>query len=193
MNLFRKIRKLIKNRSGAALVEFTLVSPLLFITTFGILEFSNVMWQYQQADIATRLAVRLAATRDSVVTGLPDCGVATSEPAGTDCADVSGSDSWSVSCNAGSPGGSCNAATIARIMTEIHKVNPNIPASNVQIEYSGAGLGFVGLGRPVPIVTVRVTNLTANYIAIGNLVGFANSFTMPDFVASIPAEDLTGT
>lgn len=43
---------------GVILIETLLVLPVLLITCFGILEFSNVMWQREQLQIGVRDAAR---------------------------------------------------------------------------------------------------------------------------------------
>ena len=55
----------------------------------------------------------------------------------------------------------------------------------------GAGLGFVGRGAPVPMVTVRLTGMTYDFIAIDDLLGFG-AITMPGFDATLVGEDLNG-
>jgi Flp pilus assembly protein TadG len=56
---------------GAALVEFALVAPLLFLLLFGIVEFGFVFNDYQ----SVRQGVR-DATRAAVVDNVPNCQVA---------------------------------------------------------------------------------------------------------------------
>src|SRR5260221_5406472 len=50
-----------RNRSGAALVEFTLVAPLLVTLAFGMLAFGRGLYQYQQVVNGVRDAARYLA------------------------------------------------------------------------------------------------------------------------------------
>jgi Flp pilus assembly protein TadG len=49
------------NRSGAAMVEFTLVTPLLVLLAFGMFGFGRALYQYQQVVNGVRDAARYLA------------------------------------------------------------------------------------------------------------------------------------
>ena len=68
---------------------------------------------------------------------------------------------------------------------------PRITADNVEVRFAGAGLGFVGRGSPVPIVTVRLVNMTFDFVVMDDLLGFGQ-VAMPTFDASLVGEDLNG-
>ncbi|MGD9966262.1 MAG: TadE/TadG family type IV pilus assembly protein [Hyphomonadaceae bacterium] len=186
-----RFKRFHRNESGATLVEHTLVFMLLMVLTFGLIEFGVVLYQYNAAETATAVGARYAATRGPVVTGISDCGVATSASAGTWCRNVTGSNSWSITCNANAPSGGCQAAALTELVTEMRRFSPNIEAQNVQVVLRGVGLGFVGRGAPVPMVTVRLTGMQYNFIALDDLLGFG-ALTMPGFDASVVGEDLNG-
>jgi Flp pilus assembly protein TadG len=186
MRVFVKFRR---NRSGAVLVEHTLVFLMLMVLTFGLIEFGLVLYQYNAAETATFAGARFIATRGPVLTGVSDCGVATTAAAGTRCSDVAGSTGWSLTCNASAPSGNCQAAALNQLVAEMQRFYPNIEAQNVQVELNGAGLGFVGRGAPVPMVTVRLTGMTYEFIAMDNLLGFGD-LIMPGFDATLVGEDL---
>lgn len=188
MKRFRKFRA---NESGATLVEHTLVFMLLMLLTFGLIEFGVVLYQYNAAETATAVGARFAATRGPMVSGLSDCGVTTSASAGTWCRNVTGSDTWSVTCNASAPSGACQGTALTALVTEMRRFAPNIEAQNVQVVLRGAGLGFVGRGSPVPMVTVRLTGMQYDFIALDDLLGFG-TLTMPGFDATVVGEDLNG-
>ena len=187
----RLIRRFTKAVSGAVLVEHTLVFVLLMLLTFGLIEFGIVLYQYNAAETATAVGVRYVATRGPVVTGLPDCGVATTATAGTMCASVSGASTWTVTCNAAAPSGGCQGAVLNALVAEMQRFDPSIEAQNVQVVLRGVGLGFVGRGTPVPMVTVRLTGMTYDFIALDDLLGFG-TVTMPGFDATLTGEDLNG-
>ncbi len=190
----RRLKDLKSDESGATLVEFTLVLLIMLTMTFGIIEFGYAGFQWANAEAATQRGVRLAATRDAAITGIPDCGTGVSGLSpGQPCSDAAGSYTWSTTCNAGAGGANCNAATLALIVAEMQRSYPDLTAANVNVTFSGAGLGFQGLGRPVPIVSVELTGLTFDFIALDGLIGLPDQINMPAFRASITAEDLQGT
>lgn len=171
------------------MIEYALVAPLLIMLTFGIAEFSLIFWQWNAAEKATHLGARLAATRGPVMIGVPDCGVATTVRAGTNCRNVAGSDSWVVICDGSAPGASCDAVQMAAIATEMQAIFPRIQLANVVFEFRGVGLGFVGRGSPVPAISVSLQNLTYDYVALAAFTGAA-SINLPAFRATLIGEDL---
>ena len=62
--------RLLRDVAGATMIEFTLVAPLFFVLTFGIVEFGNAFFQYNQAAKAAELGARLATVSDPVWTPL---------------------------------------------------------------------------------------------------------------------------
>lgn len=187
----RPIRGFRDNESGAVLIEYTLVFTMLMVLTFGLIEFGVALHQYNAAETATGVGARYIATRGPVVTGISDCGVTTSATAGTSCAAVSGSATWTITCNAGSPSGACQSTVLNALVARMQQFAPEIQAQNVQVVLRGSGLGYVGRGAPVPMVTVRLTGMTYNFIAIDDLMGFG-AITMPGFDASLVGEDFNG-
>ncbi|MGE0662164.1 MAG: TadE/TadG family type IV pilus assembly protein [Hyphomonadaceae bacterium] len=187
MRSFLRFRQ---NQTGAALVEHTLVFMMLMILTFGLIEFGIVLYQYNAAEKATAVGARFIATRGPVVTGLPDCGPGVNVNgmnAGATCPATN----WETVCNASAPSGGCQAAVLNALVVEMQRFSPDIEAQNVQVVLRGAGLGFVGRGSPVPMVTVRLTGMQYDFIALDDLLGFG-TLTMPGFDATVVGEDLNG-
>lgn len=187
-----RIRSLRDNSQGASLAEFALILPVLLILIFGILEIGYFAWQIQQGTIASKRAIRIAATRSLLVPGaIPDCGP--SQPsaavAGTRCSDIPDFSVWAV-CNGDGTGGAACGPDIPRIAQEVASFYPAVDPENIRIEISGAGLGFVGMGRPVPLVTVQFLNVDYEFIALGGLADLAG-IRMPSMSASAAAEDLS--
>jgi len=177
-----------RDERGSTLVEAAVIFPVVLTLTFGVMEFGNAFYQWILAEKATQHGVRHAVTSRMIATGVPDCGVATSEPAGTPCRLVAGSTTWSRTCT--SAGGSgCDGTAFNALVAQMQSVYPRITAANVVIEYSGLGLGFVGRGSPVPNVTVSLRNMTFNFVALDGLAGL-RSIPMPDFRAALSGEDL---
>ena len=54
------------SEAGAAAVELAIIFPFLLMVTFGILEFSFVLYQMNMAEKATQFGVRKAVTWDPV-------------------------------------------------------------------------------------------------------------------------------
>ncbi len=184
-----RLKQFRKDNQGASLVEFTLLFPLLLALTFGIVETGYILYKQNTAQKATQLGGRYLSTRAPLVTGLTDCGVATAADAGTDCVNVPGADSWSVSCSNGS-GGNCDAAIFADVLAEMQSVYPNLQASNLEVIFSGTGLGYVGRGKPVPAITVRLNNLTYNYAVLDKIVGISSALNLDKAQSTLIAEDI---
>lgn len=187
----RPIKRFNDDKSGAVMIEYTLVFVMLMVLTFGLIEFGAAFHQYNAAETATGAGARYVATRGPVVTGIADCGVNTSANAGTPCASVAGSSAWTITCNAGAPSGACQATVLNGLVARMQQFAPEIQAQNVQVVLRGSGLGYVGRGSPVPFVTVRLTGMTYNFIAIDDLLGFG-AVTMPGFDSTLVGEDLNG-
>lgn len=180
-----------RDTGGAVLVEYSIVFTILMMLTFGLIEFGLAFYQSNAAETATAAGARYVATRGPIVTGIADCGVATSATAGTPCSSVSGSSTWTLTCNAAAPAAGCQAAVLTGLVARMQQFAPRVQAQNVQVVMRGAGLGFVGRGAPVPMVTVRLTGMTYDFIVLDDLLGFGR-LTMPSFDATIVGEDLNG-
>lgn len=55
------VRRLRRDRDGAALLEATVVMPFLLVLGFGLFEFSNALYQYHVITVGVREAARFAA------------------------------------------------------------------------------------------------------------------------------------
>lgn len=201
-----RLQQILRDERGAALIEATIVMPLVLILTFGLLEFGNAFWQYHTAEKATAAGVRWLATRHGVLgtaaaetteelytAVVLDCFVSTNAAAGTPCSQVNtgeGQDkptSWTETCS-GAGGGDCNADVMAALLTEMRRYAPFLTADNVTVELRGSDLGFVGRGRAVPLITVRTTGLNFDFVTLDALLGFG-PIAMPSFASTLVAED----
>ena len=196
--MMRRLRSLRRDRRGATLVEATIVFPLVLVLTFGLVEFGYALWQYHAVEKATAAGARFLAARhglrgaDALSTELytasvPDCFVSSSQPLGTPCSHVAGATGWSQACS-GSGGGSCSAGVMSSLLTQMQTYAPFLTASNVTVQFQGTGMGFIGRGRPIPLVTVQTSGLTYNFVVMNNLLGLG-PITMPPFSTTLPAED----
>jgi hypothetical protein len=78
------------------------------------------------------------------------------------------------------------------LLLRMQRMNPRIEADNIELHYSGSGLGFAGdpNGMQVaPIVTVKLKGM--EFVPITTFL-FAR-IPMPDFRTSLTAEDSVGT
>ena len=187
-------RKLIRDNSGATMLEFTVGAVLFFGIIFAIADFTRALWLWNSAEKATQIGVRAAIITDPVATELAtfDCDNA-SISLGTKCSDPLATSFGTIICTGA--GGSCgggytfDAAAANRILSRMQVAYPSLQLANVNFEYRDVGLGFAGREGPVPSVTVRLTGLTLNFIALGAF-GLTN-ITMPDFKSTLIGEDLS--
>ena len=186
------ITDFVKNKAATALAEFALILPVLMLLIFSILDIGFIAWQFQQGEIASKRAVRLAATRSLLVPGaIPDCGPAqpSTSVAGTRCSNIADYSVWATCRGDGSGDAACGA-DIVRVAQEISSFYPAANPDDIVIEFSGAGLGFVGMGHPVPLITVRFVNVDFQFVFLGTLANLAG-IQMPEMSASATGEDLT--
>lgn len=194
----RRLRPLLCDERGAALVETTIVFPLLLLLTFGLLEFGDAFWRYHTVEKATAIGARWLATRHGVAGNaalsdelytavVPDCFVNTSAAPGTACSQVAGAASWSQTCS-GAGGGACSDTVMSGLLAQMQQYAPFITAANVRVQLRGSTMGFVGRGRAIPLVTVETTGLTYNFVTLNSLLGFG-PIAMPAFATTFVAED----
>ena len=191
--------RLLRDRSGATAAEFALVLPLLLILIFGVIDGARFIWEYNRAEKATQVGVRVATVVNALPSGLVDAeyvGVGGLTQGDLIPASALGSMVCSrTACTcAGTcpPTGTVNFAAFDTIVDRMKDMRPDITANNVRVEYRGSGLGFAGNpnGMEVsPLVTVRLTGLT--FTPITSLL-LAN-MTLPDLSSTLTAEDSSGT
>lgn len=193
------VRRLHRDERAAALIEATIIFPLLLILTFGLVEFGHAFWRYHAAEKATNAGARWLSTRHGVrgelapltnelyTAVVPDCFEPTNLPPGTPCAQVAGATSWDETCS-GAGGGACSGAVMSALLTEMQRFAPFLTAANLEVEFQGSAMGYVGRGRAVPLVTVRTTGLTFDFVAMDDLLGLG-PITMPSFATTFVAED----
>lgn len=194
---------LFRNDHAAAAAEFALVLPLLILLFFGIIDAGRFMWEWNRAEKATQMGVRFAAVTAPVLNGLDDSysfsvsgGIPQGSPVPATSFDSATCDNSACTCTPA--GGFCSAtsrsaAAFTAVRTRMTGFYPQIKDANVQIIYKNVGLGFAGDpdGSDIsPLITVKLRGLT--FRPISCLV-FGCSIAMPDFSASLTAEDLSGS
>lgn len=199
-------RPLARDESGATMVEFTLVSVLLFSLTFAIVEFALYSYQMNAAEKAAEAGVRLAvesnpvagalATYNAVTDGgfLPGENLTLGSLAGftVSCGNVTCTCGAGACASIGGGGFGFDAAAFNAILARVQAIFPRVQPANMVVEYRHVGLGFAGRPGPdiVPVVMVRFSNLTYNVVAMD---AFGLGVTLPLTAASsvMTGEDLS--
>ncbi|MBN2359342.1 MAG: hypothetical protein JXR83_07800 [Deltaproteobacteria bacterium] len=189
---------LMRDERGGQLAEFALVIGLLFVVGIFMFEMTRFSMRAAMAEYATQLAVRIAAVRPPICSGVPDvnerAGGSTAR-FGTMCSDAS------VPC-APVATQSCAGAAGDPVVDEIFgTIQPLLPAgatpANLQFTYEPTGLGFLG-GPYVPMTSVSLQNLQHQFILpLGQLFapwggggGGTGAVALGPLTATLPSEDL---
>lgn len=194
----RLVRNLLKSTTGGMTLEFALVCIPLLLITVGIMEYAFALFQWNTAEKATQFGVRTATVSHPVAEGLDSFN------------GKSGSNEWGdkpmapfantpVVCNGAttqcSNGFTFSASAHNRIVDKMRELYPRIAVNNVVVEYRPVGLGFVGRCGAVPSVTVRLQNMSYDFVLIDSLLSLvggpgAASLAMPSFASTMVGEDL---
>jgi hypothetical protein len=212
--MIMRLRHIGRDQSGTTTIEFTIVALLFLLLTFGLVEFGNMFWQYNSASKAAQLGARLAAVSNPVWSGLvslEDTGtpgaawetdyVVTCDGVGAgNCTGLGAGeyDDEAMEClvfgrsQATPPCDTeCDPAGVDADEAGMCDRFARIAPENVIVTYSHTGLGFAGRpGGPVPTVTVQLTDLTFEFLALGDLLGLQD-ITMPPFTVTMTGEDLS--
>jgi len=205
------IQRFAKSEDGAAMVEMTIVSSLLFALVLGFVDFGYAFYQWNEATKAVQIGARLASISDPVVSNLT-----ASAPIATPGAPIAAGAYGPFVCKytgatgACSNGGTFDAVAFSRIFrgdtaNTANDVCPALAANqrpgmchffaglhrdNVVVTYSATGLGYqTRLGGPVPTITVNLQNLTFQFFFLKGLMGF-NDISMPSMLSTVTGEDL---
>ena len=156
------------------MVEFGIAFPVLLLLSFGLLEFSLVVFDYQRAAEATRAGVR------HTIISAPIANTATILSGSViTCTSADGA----VSCAGGSPHTDADAHFQA-LLDEMQGIYPTLEASNVIVTYEGTDVGeedeFGGL---FPLVTLELTGVRHDMI-VGHLIGI-DYIEFPGFTTTV--------
>jgi hypothetical protein len=201
------------DQRGTTTIEFTIVVFLFLLLTFGLVEFGNMFWQYNSAAKAAQLGARLAAVSNPVWGELPNLE-STGTPGSAwevdytvscdgDSEDCDGTftgdyDDVAMDCLVFGRSESdppcdteCNPAGIDAGEAGMCDRFGRIAPENVIVTYSHTGLGFAGRpGGPVPTITLQLTGLQFEFLALGDLLDLP-PITMPPFTVTMTGEDLS--
>lgn len=155
---------LARDTNGSALLEFTLVFPLLLVVVLGIIDVGLLVFRYAGVSNATYNGVRYAVVSNPVATGVnaPTTGK-NGTVNGQSCSDSSGTptacNEIDIYCIADSgTSGSCKKVdgtasgyafdngAFQRILDKMNSVSLGVPIKRqeVKISYQSTGLGYVG-------------------------------------------------
>lgn len=196
---------ILRDESGATLVEFAIVIAVFLLLMFGLIDFGRLGFSYVMAEKATQRAVRIAVVSPPVCSGLPEFqerrllgALGQTIANGTACNSVAG---LCVEPTTRRCLGSAANPTARAIWDEVRPMLPgNATIANLRFSYAyDPALAVLGT-RYAPVVTVDLHDLTFDFITpLGPLAlaaggtppdDLGDSFTFPSMSSSLPAEDL---
>lgn len=189
------VKKFIQDQGGASAAEFAVILMLLMILTFGVMDMGYALWQWNNAEKAGQFGARMAALSTPLAPGLAtyECGTAATT-AGQPCSQ-GGNNFGIVTCT----NTACNPATYNfsqaeadRLLARMQMIFPRIQGENLIVEYEDLQLAFDGRGSPVASVTVRIVDMSFDFLILDLLIGF-NTIAMPEFRTTLTTEDLRST
>lgn len=199
------VSKIIRDCSGASLVEFTLVFPIVMMVTFGTVDVIYMLHEWNLASKAAYRGARVAVVSNPPVAALSNPAYDPAAPPGRPCFDeatgapdaVANCPTFNVTCTAAT----CNNASFTAIVATMQQIFPRIQPANVQIRYQTTGLGFSGRPGGLPMnVTVSLQCMSHQMFFLGAWAGWifpqpaacqpANSVAMPTFASTLPSEDI---
>jgi Flp pilus assembly protein TadG len=207
----RSIRRFLADRTGAAAVEFALVSMIFLSLMVGTIDISRLLWEVNSCKAGTRAAARYAIVHQPASTDLVNFDATSSGTLNLFAGDpvpaatVAVHTCTSTGCTCGSTGycgdTSLNDTTFDAIVALLQRYDARIEAENVVVIYTPVGLGLAGnpYGPDVePLVTVRLCQAsdadacTPMQFSPGVLQAFGLSpFDMPAVASSLSGEDLS--
>ena len=203
------MRRLLRHDGGASAVEFAIVLPLFLFMMLGLIDVARWIWTYNRAEKATQMGARLAVVTyatagqfdpsKNIFTGIYSSYLGTG---GLTQGDVIPASAFGkITCtNAGCSCtttpcptlGTTNTTEFNDIRDRMKAFLPTIADSNVSVEYSASGLGYVGnpAGADLaPLVTVRLQNLAFTPTLC---LFFGCSLGMPQLHTTLTFEDGRG-
>jgi Flp pilus assembly protein TadG len=209
----RTWKRLIRSTSGTSAVEFALVLPLFLILLLGTIDAGRFLWEYNEAEKATQVGARVAIVTDVLAPGLRDENYAGQTVNGVKIASggrIPAGALGTIVCNSTtctcettpcpSNLGTFDSTIFTNVLlARMQAIDPAIQAENVEVRYSGSGLGTAGTAgggggggtetlEISPLVTVTLKDMT--FTPITSLL-FA-SIPMPDLHTTLTAEDASG-
>lgn len=209
----RKLTSIVRDESGAVLIEATAAILTFFMLVFGVVEFSYIFYQWNAASKAVQWGARLAAVSDPVasnlrsLTGLEPGTLLPGDAMPAYTCTCSGSTG---TCTGETPEGAtaCTYDAVAMTTLFLGRGNdgtncvgganagmcaffPGLEQSNIEVIYQSTGMGYAGReAGPIPTITVRLQGVTYDFLFLKGLAGLT-SVTFPNSsTATVTGEDL---
>lgn len=208
-----RLTKFLRSERGAGAAEFALVLPATLLLFFGVIDGGRYLWAVNRLEKAVQMGTRTAVVTSVVASslntanysgflcptynsdGTPTGGTTPIKVGDPICKEAVPTITCSKSGTSVTCGGAAgNANAFNRILSRMRVVDPSIRDDEVDIIYSGSGIGYVGdpsvtdagaaLADAAPVVTVSVdrARMRALFLLGGSipLPGFNYSQTLED-------------
>jgi Flp pilus assembly protein TadG len=205
--------KLLRDISGAILVETTIVLPMFLLLVLGTIDVTYMFYEWALANKAAYVGARIAVVSDPVAAKITDLNYTESQLQliGQPCFDNAGNNvncplvpptlCTSTACTPNTFG--FDSTAFKNIFDRMKVILPRLQLQNVTITYQANDSGFVGqpyVGNSaqfsLPLnVTVSIADMTHQFYFIGPLVKFFGVFfpamsTLPTFATTLQSEDM---
>jgi Flp pilus assembly protein TadG len=205
----------LKDESGAAMVELTIVVTLLFTLVLGFVDFGYAFYQWNAANKAVQVGARLAAVSDPVALhNILSTAALDEDLDGTaQAGDPIDADIYSISCTSTGCTGLADVAFDEDAFNLIFYGDdaegddrcqgagdtgrpgmcdffPGLQPEEVRIDYVATGLGYwTRPGGAVPTIQVSIEGHQFQFFFLSGLLSFS-PITMPNMLSTITGEDL---
>ena len=196
ISAINRLRGAWRNRGGAVAVEFAFLFPIALVFTFGLIEFSLILFDFHRLSEATRRGARAAIIQNPVadLSSLDPSDTSTTltcQGTGTVPSDDDGV--------TGLSGATCDSPSteFQTILQDMQGIKPDLTGDNVTISYTATGVSLGSAGLVTPMVTVKITGFQYSYFVLnmvddllklsgGSGTDFSSNttFDFPDFATS---------
>jgi Flp pilus assembly pilin Flp len=210
------VSRFLRETVGAAMVEFTLILPLLLLVALGTVDVTLMLYDWALANKAAYRGARVAVVAAPVASEITELDYDTNPlHIGDLCFAIdSGAADGAVACPTVTT--SCNSTSCSSpweehdnnafsvILGEMQDIFPRLTADNLIVEYQTTGLGFYGRPDGLPMnVTVRIVCMRAQFFFMGALMNWAadlpeecepdggpGGFLLPSFATTLQSEGM---
>ena len=203
--MIKSVKRFVGCLDGSVMVEFAVVLPVLLTLTFGMLDFSLALYQWNNASKAAELGSRIAAVSSPVASNISTLNptsafsiVCTGAAASVTCTNGGTADFAALQAIVYGRGKTACSGVVADQLPAMCNIYSGLTTANVKVTYQQSAYATAGLGYskrsggPVPTITVELTGLTFRFLILGGLLNFT-PMTMPTMKTTITGEDLATT
>lgn len=198
----RFLHALLRDERAMA-AEFALVLPVLLIFVIGAIDVGYYAWNLNQAEKATQVGARFAAVTDPLATEILTTSYVNANVGGSVVTqgdripvgafgELTCTSTGCTCTTAPCPGTTFDSVAFGRLADRMQNVWPRIADEDIEVTYSGSGLGYAGNpnGPDIsPIITVRLVDMQYTPLTF---TPFGGNLGLPDFSYSLTAEDNSG-